>query len=201
MQHRRLIVATGNAGKLNEIRAILSDYFDEIVSMKEAGVFVDVVEDGDTFKANAIKKAEAICALANAPVLSDDSGLCVDALAGAPGVYSARFSGEHATDKQNNDLLLEKLDGIPPQERTARFVSVVALARPGKPTLTAEGVVEGHILDAPQGDGGFGYDPLFFSTELGLSFATATPQQKNSISHRARALSALRALLKDDSSL
>lgn len=191
----RLVVASNNQGKLREIHALLDPCFDEILSMKQVGIDIEVEEDGDTFAANATKKAEEICALAQCAVLSDDSGLCVDALDGAPGVYSARFSGVHGDDAANNVLLLKKLKDVPWEQRTARFVSVVALARPGKPTLTAAGEVEGHVMDAPQGDGGFGYDPLFYADELSAGFGVATPQQKNSISHRARALAALRAAL------
>lgn len=188
----RLVVATNNKGKLREIRLLLDNFFIEILSMSQIGLHVEVEEDGDTFAANAVKKAETICALAHCPVLADDSGLCVDALDGAPGVYSARFAGEHGDDAANNALLLDKLQGVDWAQRTARFVSVVALARPGKATLTAAGEVAGHILPEPEGEQGFGYDPLFYADELGLSFGTATAQQKNSISHRARALAALR---------
>jgi len=148
-----------------------------------------VVEDGDTFEANAVKKAREAARAAGCDALADDSGLCVAALDGAPGVYSARYAGEHATDEENNAKLLAALDGV--EDRRAKFVSVVALAS-GDAVTTARGEVEGVIAHAPSGSGGFGYDPLFFVPELGQTFAEIPAEVKNTLSHRARALAALR---------
>ncbi len=180
----RLIIASNNAHKVREIKEILGDYFSEILSLKEAGIAIDVEEDGETFEQNALKKAQEVLKIADADAaLSDDSGLMVDALDGAPGVYSARFAGEGHDDAANNAKL------------TARFVSAVALARRGKEPMVCRGAVEGSILYAPQGENGFGYDPLFFYAPAGLSFAQMSAENKNAISHRKRALEALKAAL------
>jgi XTP/dITP diphosphohydrolase len=186
---KRLLIATGNAGKVREIKAILGGFYDELVSLKDIGLDLHVVEDGDTFEANAVKKALHAAQAAGCDALADDSGLCVEALGGAPGVYSARYSGEDATDGANNAKLLAALEGV--ADRRAKFVSVVALASGGMVT-TAYGEVSGVIADAPSGSGGFGYDPLFFVPELGQTFAEIPAEVKNSLSHRARALAALR---------
>lgn len=191
----RLLIATNNAGKVREIKAILSGFYDEIVSLKDAGISLEVEEDGDTFEANAIKKAREAAIAAGCDALADDSGLCVNALDGAPGVYSARYAGEHATDEMNNEKLLESLQGV--SDRAARFVSVVALVS-GSHVTTARGEVHGVIAHQPSGNGGFGYDPLFFVPELGQTFAQIPQETKNSISHRARALAALRDKLSDN---
>ncbi len=190
----RLLIATNNQGKVKEIKAILGGFYDEIVSLKDAGISLEVVEDGDSFEANAIKKAREAADLAGCDALADDSGLCVDALGGAPGIYSARYAGDDATDAKNNEKLLRALDGI--ANRSARFVSVVALVSGGVVT-TACGEVCGVIAHAPSGGGGFGYDPLFFVPELGQTFAEIPAEIKNGFSHRARALSALRKKLAD----
>jgi XTP/dITP diphosphohydrolase len=191
---RKLIIATNNAGKVSEIRAILGGFYDTLVSLKEAGIDLHVVEDGLTFEENAVKKARAAAKAAGCDALADDSGLCVAALGGAPGVFSARYAGEDATDTQNNDKLLAALDGI--NDRSAKFVCAVALAS-GDHIITAYGEVPGIIADRPSGSGGFGYDPLFFVPELGQTFAEIPPEIKNTLSHRARALAALRDKLKD----
>ena len=175
-----------------EIKAILGGFYEEIVSLKDAGISLEVVEDGDSFEANAIKKAREAAELAGCDVLADDSGLCVDALDGAPGIYSARYAGEDATDEQNNEKLLRALQGV--QDRSARFVSVVALVSGGKVT-TARGEVSGVIAETPSGDHGFGYDPLFFVPELGQTFAEIPAELKYSLSHRARAFEALQKKL------
>ncbi len=190
----RLLIATNNQGKVKEIKAILGGFYDEIVSLKDAGISLEVVEDGDSFEANAIKKAREAADLAGCDALADDSGLCVDALGGAPGIYSARYAGDDATDEQNNEKLLHALHDI--ENRSARFVSVVALVSGGNVT-TARGEVCGVIAHAPSGGGGFGYDPLFFVPELGQTFAEISAERKNGLSHRARALSALREKLAD----
>ncbi len=193
---RRLLIATNNQGKVREIKAILGGFYDDIVSLKDAGISLDVVEDGDSFEANAIKKAREAAEVAGCDALADDSGLCVDALDGAPGIYSARYAGEDATDEQNNEKLLKNLEGI--QNRGARFVSVVALIAGDKVT-TARGEVCGVIAQAPSGNGGFGYDPLFYVPELRQTFAEIPAEIKNSLSHRARALSALQKKLSEQS--
>jgi XTP/dITP diphosphohydrolase len=186
---RRLLIATNNAGKVREIKAILGEFYDELVSLKDIGLDLNVMEDGDTFEANAVKKAREAAQAAGCDALADDSGLCVAALDGAPGVYSARYAGEDATDEKNNAKLLAALEGV--EDRRAKFVSVVALVS-GDMVTTASGEVEGVIAHAPSGSGGFGYDPLFFVPELGQTFAEIPAEVKNTLSHRARALAALR---------
>ena len=193
----KLIIASNNAHKMREIKEIMGEYFPSISTLKEAGITIDVVEDGDTFRANAIKKAEETLAAATGfdAALADDSGLMVDALNGAPGVYSARYAGEGHDDLANNQKLLNEMRSVPESERTCRFVSAVALARRGQPTLCVTGACEGRLLFAPQGENGFGYDPLFFYEPLGRSFAQLTAEEKNAVSHRKRALEALKQQL------
>ena len=188
----KLIIASNNAHKVSEIKAILGCFYDEILSLREAGIDMDVVEDANTFEGNALKKAREVFAVADADaVLSDDSGLMVDALGGAPGVYSARYAGEGHDDAANNAKLLDALKDVPGEKRTARFCTSVALIRKGMPGVTADGSVEGRILRSPQGENGFGYDPLFYYEPLKKSFAQLTPEEKNSVSHRKRALESL----------
>ena len=183
---KKLIVASNNKGKLREVREILGGTF-EIVSMADAGIDADIEETGETFTENALIKARYVFEHTGCAALSDDSGLMVDALGGAPGVYSARYAGNH-DDNANNELLLSNLSGV--DGRTARFISAVALVD-GYGEITATGAVEGHILHEKTGSGGFGYDPLFYSDELCKSFGEATAEEKNSVSHRFRALTAL----------
>ena len=190
----KLIIASNNAHKLIEIKAILGDFFDEIVSLREAGIEHETVEDGSTFMENSIKKAREIAEISGCCALADDSGLCVDALDGAPGIYSARFAGEHGDDKANNKLLLEKLEGV--ENRNAHFTSAIALVYPDGRTVTAEGFVYGVIGFEEKGENGFGYDPLFLLPEYGLTSAQISPEEKNRISHRANALKALVEKLK-----
>lgn len=188
----KLIIASNNAHKVSEIKAILGCFYDEILSLREAGIDMDVVEDANTFEGNALKKAREGFAVADADaVLSDDSGLMVDALGGAPGVYSARYAGEGHDDAANNAKLLDALRDVPDEKRTAQFRTSVALIRRGMPAVTANGSVEGVILHSPQGENGFGYDPLFYYEPLKKSFAQLTPEEKNSVSHRRRALESL----------
>lgn len=188
----KLIIASNNAHKVSEIKAILGCFYDEILSLREAGIDMDVVEDTNTFEGNALKKAREVFAVADADaVLSDDSGLMVDALGGAPGVYSARYAGEGHDDAANNAKLLDALRDVPDEKRTARFCTSVALIRKGMPAVTADGSVEGRILRSSQGENGFGYDPLFYYEPLKKSFAQLTPEEKNSVSHRRRALESL----------
>lgn len=188
----KLIIASNNAHKVSEIKAILGCFYDEILSLREAGIDMDVVEDANTFEGNALKKAREVFAVADADaVLSDDSGLMVDTLGGAPGVYSARYAGEGHDDAANNAKLLDALRDVPDEKRTARFCTSVALIRKGMPAVTANGSVEGRILRSSQGENGFGYDPLFYYEPLKKSFAQLTPEEKNSVSHRRRALESL----------
>ena len=195
----KLLIASNNAHKVREIEEILSDYFDEMVTLREAGLVIDVVEDGKTFRENAVKKAmETLEKSGFDAALADDSGLCVDALDGAPGVYSARYAGEGHDDTANNDLLMERMKAVPDEKRTCRFVSCIALARKGRPVLVAEGKAEGLLLRAPAGENGFGYDPYFFYPPFGKSFAELTAQEKNSVSHRRAALDALRKALDEE---
>lgn len=186
---KRLVVASGNAHKLREIAEIFTDF--EVVSQKQMGFDEDVEETGTTFAENALIKARAAAQALNLPALADDSGLCVDALGGAPGVYSARYCGYHGSDKENRDLLLKNLDGK--TDRCAHFTSAVALVYPDGTELLAEGHTYGKILTEEQGDGGFGYDCVFESDDLGKSFGLATAEEKNAVSHRFRALQSLLA--------
>lgn len=190
----KLAIATNNQHKLQEIRAILGDSFEELLSLKDLGIDVDVEETGTTLEENALIKARAILALSGIATLADDTGLMVDALNGAPGVYSARYAGEEHNDAKNRALLLKNLDGV--KDRSAHFATVIALCYPDGKTLTASGRVNGEILLSERGTEGFGYDSLFFSTELGKTFAEATQAEKNSISHRGRALRAMLELVK-----
>lgn len=190
----KLAIATNNQHKLQEIRAILGDSFEELLSLKDLGIDVDVEETGTTLEENALIKARAILALSGIATLADDTGLMVDALNGAPGVYSARYAGEEHDDAKNRALLLKNLDGV--KDRSAHFATVIALCYPNGKTLTATGRVNGEILLSERGTEGFGYDSLFFSTELGKTFAEATQAEKNSVSHRGRALRAMLELVK-----
>ncbi|GAB4257529.1 MAG: XTP/dITP diphosphatase [Deferrisomatales bacterium] len=186
----RLVVATRNPGKLREVRHRLAREGIEVVGLADLPSSPEVDEDGDTFAANARKKAWALAETTGLPVLADDSGLEVDALGGRPGVRSARFAGPDATDDDNNRRLLDELRGVAPEERTAAFVCAMVLAVPGPGggERWAEGRLEGRILERPQGEGGFGYDPLFWVDEVGKTLAEMGPEEKNRISHRGRAL-------------
>lgn len=191
----KLVAATNNAHKLKEFREILGDGF-EIISLKEAGLEIEVEEDADTFYGNALKKASEVARITGLAALSDDSGLLVDALGGAPGVYSARYSGCHATDESNRKKLLYEMRGVTEiEKRGASFHSSVVICFPDGKTLCGEGDTRGTILFEETGEGGFGYDNLFLSEDLGISFGIATPEQKNSVSHRFRALADLREKL------
>ena len=189
----KLIIASGNAGKLREIRAILGGKFDEILSMKEAGIDHETVEDGATFLENAQKKAREIAEISGCAALADDSGICVDALDGAPGIYSARFCGRHGDDEANNRLLVEKLRDV--DLRAAHYTCAVSLVFPDGKELHAEGYLHGEIVDEPKGNGGFGYDPYFYLPAYGCTAAELSAEEKNKISHRAEALRKLLNLL------
>lgn len=189
----RLVLASNNFGKLKELKTLLGDRFD-VRSMREMGVDADIEENGETFEENALIKARAIRNLCRCAALADDSGLIVDALGGRPGVHSARYCGVHGDDEANNQLLLQELAHAP-EPRTARYGCAIALCRPGHDDLVAYAACEGEILREYRGTGGFGYDPLFLSTDLGVTFAEADPEAKNRVSHRARAIEKLLQLL------
>jgi len=191
----KILAATGNKGKLREIREILENDDLTIVSPDEIGIKSDVLEDGLTFEENAIKKATAISDISGMKVLADDSGLCVDALGGMPGVISARFSGAGATDEKNIMKLLGLMEGK--KDRKAKFVCVLALALTDGRIITASGECHGIITDSPSGTGGFGYDPVFLEPSSGLTFAEMPQDEKNRISHRRRALEELRIIIKE----
>lgn len=192
----KIIAATSNKGKIREIKSIFSDSSFEIVSMGEAGIDIEIIEDGKTFEENALIKARAISDLVDCAVLSDDSGLCVDALDGAPGIYSARYAGEDATDEERVEKLLQEMTDI--EKRDAKFVSAVAFIFPDKKEVVAIGEAHGTIGYTPKGVNGFGYDPIFVSNELRKTYAEASDDEKNSISHRKRALSALYEKIKEE---
>lgn len=190
----KIVVASGNKAKLREIAQIFQGY--EILSMQEAGFTDDIEENGFTFEENALIKARAVSRALGVNALADDSGICVEALGGAPGVHSARFCGRHGDDAANNALLLEKLKDVPQDRRRAYFESCVALCFADGREITASGRTYGRILEKAEGEGGFGYDPLFYSDELGMSFGLASAEQKNAVSHRGKALAALAEKLK-----
>lgn len=182
----KYVLATHNPGKLKEMGAILARFGVEVVSPKDLGLTVDVEETGTTFAENAMLKAKAICAAAQLPAIADDSGLCVDALNGGPGVYSARYGGEGLDDRGRYLLLLNNMRGQ--TTRAAHFACAIACAFPNGDTLTAEGRCDGTIAFAPMGEGGFGYDPVFFVPEKAKTFGQLTAEEKSAISHRGRAL-------------
>lgn len=192
---RTIVVATRNPGKVAELQRLLAGLDLRLIDLAAAGVTRDLVEQGATFAANAIAKAEQARDLTGLPALADDSGLCVDALGGAPGVQSARYGGPGLSDGERVDRLLAALAGVPPDARRARFVCVLALAEPGRATATTTGVLEGVIADQPRGSGGFGYDPVFLVPALGRTLAEVAPEVKNRLSHRARAARAMREVL------
>lgn len=192
---KELLVASGNKGKLKEFAELLQGVVEKVLSPADFPGLPEVVEDGDTFEENAIKKARAAALHAGIPVLADDSGLAVDCLDGRPGVYSARFAGEKASDADNNALLLRELAGVPAERRGAAFHCVIALCRPDGSCRTFDGMLPGVILEAPRGEGGFGYDPLFLVPEYGQTFSELPMDIKNAISHRGRAMRQLKAAL------
>ncbi len=189
------IFATGNADKMREIREIMADFPIEILSLKEAGIDADIVEDGKTFEENAVIKAETIRDLTGRLVLADDSGLEIDYLNGEPGIYSARYMGEDTSYHVKNASLIGRLEGVPDEKRTARFVCAVAAAFPDAPTQTVRGTIEGIIGYKEEGENGFGYDPIFYVPEYGCTTAALMPEEKNKISHRGNALRKIRPFL------
>ena len=192
---RTIIFATGNQGKMREIRQILEGMDVEILSMKEAGIETDIVEDGADFTENAVIKAKAIAAMTDCIVLADDSGLEIDYLNKEPGIYSARYLGEDTSYDIKNADLLRRMEGVEEKLRTARFVCAIAAIMPDGEVLTTLGTIEGHIGYEPKGENGFGYDPIFYLPEYGCTSAELTEEEKNAISHRGRALQAMRVEL------
>ena len=184
----RIIFATGNEGKMREIRMIMADLGLEILSMKEAGLYADVDENGTTFEENAVIKAKGIAALCDDIVLADDSGLEIDALNKEPGVYSARYMGEDTSYTVKNRNLVERLNGVPDEERTARFVCAIAAALPDGRVLQTKAAMEGRIGYEERGENGFGYDPIFVLPEYGKTTAELSAEEKNKLSHRGKAL-------------
>ena len=193
---QKIIFATGNQGKMREIRKILGDMGVEIQSMKEAGIELDIVEDGSTFEENAVIKAQAVAEHSAGIVLADDSGLEHDYLGREPGIYSARYLGEDTSYRIKNQNLIERLEGVPEAERTARFVCAIAAVMPDGEVLTTQGVIEGIISHEEKGTNGFGYDPIFYVPEYQCTTAQLSDEQKNEISHRGKALEAMKEKLK-----
>ena len=196
---RKIIFATGNKNKMIEIREILKDLDAEILSMKEAGISIDIEENGATFEENSQIKAEAVAKeCPDAIVLADDSGLEIDYLNKEPGVYSARYMGEDTSYDIKNQALLDRLEGVPKEKRTARFVCAICAVVPGcKEPFTVRGTIEGYIGWEPAGENGFGYDPIFYVPDLDCSTAQLSMEEKNVRSHRGNALRAIREVLKD----
>jgi XTP/dITP diphosphohydrolase len=192
---KKLIFATGNENKMKEIRMILADCGYEILSMKEVGIDVDIVEDGKTFEENATIKATAISKLAGCLVLADDSGLEVDAMDKAPGIYSARWEGEDTPYSIKNRKIIDNLKDVPEEKRTARFVCAIAAAFPDGRVVTRRGTIEGLIAHEPAGENGFGYDPIFYVPEFGKTTAELSPEEKNKVSHRGKALEMIREVI------
>lgn len=193
---KKIIVATQNQGKVKEIKAVLSDLPVEVYTMSEAGIDMDIEENGTTFEENAIIKAEALTNYTDAIVIADDSGLEIDCLNKEPGVYSARYLGKDTPYTEKNQIILERLKDVKRQERTARFVCAIAMAMKGKETQTAVQTLEGYIGFEAEGTNGFGYDPIFFVPGLERSTATLTMEEKNEISHRAKALRVMKEKIK-----
>lgn len=195
MSVKNLVFATGNEGKMKEIREILKDLKFEVISMKEAGVTLDIVEDGKTFAENAEIKARAVWNLTGGIVLADDSGLVVDCIHGEPGIYSARYLGENTSYDIKNQNIIDRSAAFSGKERSARFVCNIAAILPDSSVLHTEETMEGLIADRPSGYGGFGYDPILYIPEFGITAAELSMEQKNKISHRGKALEAMKEKL------
>lgn len=192
-----MIFATTNQGKVREIKAILGDIGEDILSLKEANINVDIVEDGRTFEENAIIKAKTIMELTGQIVLADDSGLEVDAMNKEPGIYSARFMGEDTSYEIKNKAIIDRLEGVEGDDRSARFVCVIAAAFPSGEVITTRGTIEGVIANEPKGSNGFGYDPIVYVPEYGMTTGEMDSEQKNAISHRGKALTAMKKILEE----
>lgn len=196
--NNKIIFATGNEGKMKEVRSILSDLGLEILSLREAGIDVDIEENGITFEENAIIKAKAIKDIANCVVLADDSGLEIDFLDKAPGIYSARYMGEDTSYTVKNNKILELLKDVPNEKRTARFVCAIAAALPNGKVFTTRETIEGIIGYEIQGENGFGYDPIFYLPEYKCTTAQLSLDKKNELSHRGKALRAMKEILRKE---
>ena len=194
---QKIVFATGNEGKMREVRLILQDLGFPVLSMKEAGGSLDIEENGTTFAENAMIKARAVWEKTGGIVLADDSGLVVDYLGGEPGVYSARYLGEDTSYEIKNQAIIDRLADAKEEERTARFVSAIAAVLPDGSELVTEGTVEGLIAHEPAGNGGFGYDPIFYLPEYGVTSAEIPIEKKNEISHRGKALEAMKIKLRE----
>ncbi len=195
---KKIVFATGNKGKMNEIRQIMSDMDVEILSMKEAGIHIDIEENGTTFEENALIKARAIAKETDAIVLADDSGLEIDYLDKAPGVLSARYLGEDTPYSIKNAHILELLQNIPKEQRTARFVCAIAAVFPNGKEVTTYATIEGEIAYQSEGENGFGYDPIFYVPEYNKTTAQLDPEEKNKISHRGKALTKMKDVIKNE---
>lgn len=196
---RRVLFATGNEGKMREIRSILADTGAEVLSMKEAGISVDIIEDGATFEENALIKARAVAAAlteTDCVVLADDSGLVIDVLGGEPGIYSARYMGEDTSYEEKNTNLIGRLEGVPDEKRTARFVCAIAAVMPDGREFQVQAAIEGRIGYEQKGEGGFGYDPIFYVPDFGKTTAEMTAEEKNRVSHRGKALEQMKEVLR-----
>ena len=194
---KKIVFATGNKDKMCEIREIMADCEVEIFSMKEAGIDVDIVENGTTFEENALIKAKAIAEHTDAIVLADDSGLEVDALNKEPGIYSARYMGEDTSYRIKNQNIIDRLEGVPDEKRSARFVCAVAAVFPDGSHAVVRETIEGRIGYKESGENGFGYDPIFFVPEYGCTTAELSPEQKNAISHRGKALRKIKDMIRN----
>ena len=190
-----ILLATNNLGKVREMKNILSDLDIEVFSLKDKDISIEVLEDGTTFEENSMKKAYEVCKVSNMICVADDSGLEVDYLNGAPGVYSARYGGENISDADRYKILLKELEQVEQEKRTARFVSVISIVYPNGEKYSVRGECEGLITAEAKGEGGFGYDPVFYSVDLNKTFGEATADEKNKVSHRARALELLKTYL------
>lgn len=193
---KTFILASKNAHKAEEIKKILGEEYDVVTQTGAGAGDTEVTEDGKSFEENAIKKAETIMRVVGKPVIADDSGLCVDALGGKPGIYTARYAGENATDTDNINKLLNALDGVPLKDRSAKFVCVIAVAKPNEKTVTYRGECPGRIALSTSGKGGFGYDPIFYLDEHKCTMAELPSEVKNSLSHRFKALKKFAAGIK-----
>ena len=196
MKLERIVFATGNKGKIKEIQMILADLEVEVITMKEAGIEIDIVEDGKTYEENAMIKARAVAKYTDAIVMADDSGLEIDYLNNEPGIYSARYMGEETSYRIKNANLIERLNGVPDEQRTARFVCAIAAVLPDGRELTTRGIIEGRIGYEEKGENGFGYDPIFYVPRFGKTTAELSEEEKNQVSHRGNALMLMKEELK-----